>query len=232
MYKFLFIDLDDTILDFKKSEHKAIRKTLREAGIEPTDAVCARYSAINKGYWERLERKEVTRAQLQVGRFADLMAEYGIQGDAKACADRYMENLSEGTDCIPGAVETLKRFYTDLRTQYKRYLVTNGNLETQVKRIQNSGLVRYFTEVYISGAIGVDKPDKEFFRYCFTRIPDFDPKQAMIIGDSLTSDILGGKNAGIATCWVNPDHKVAPPELQPDYEIENITQLEALLESL
>lgn len=228
MYKFLFLDMDDTILDFKKAEYVAIRKTLRETGMEPTDEVCARYSAINKSYWERLERKEVTRSQLQVGRFADLMAECGIQGNAKACADRYMENLGVGHYFLPGAEETLQT----LSEKYELYLASNGNTETQISRIASAGIEKYFREIYISGVIGVNKPDKGFFEYGFARIPDFDPKQAMIVGDSLTSDILGGKNAGIATCWVNPDHKPARPDIQPDYQIESITQLEALLENL
>ena len=228
MFEFLFVDMDDTVLDFKKAEHIAIRKTLREAGIEPTDQVCARYSQINKGYWERLERKEVTREQLQVGRFADLMAEWGVQADAARCATRYMEHLSEGHYFLPGAEEALQA----LSQKYRLYLASNGNTETQKSRIASAGIEKYFREIFISGVVGVNKPDKGFFDYCFARIPGFDPAKAMIVGDSLTSDILGGKNAGIATCWVNPEHKKANPDVIPDYEIESITQLEALLSGL
>lgn len=228
MFEFLFIDMDDTVLDFKKAEYVAIRKTLSEAGIEPTDEVCARYSAINKGYWERLERKEVTREQLQVGRFADLMAEYGVRADAQKCADRYMENLSMGHYFLPGAEEALQA----LSGNYKLYLASNGNTETQRSRIASAGIEKYFAEIFISGEVGVNKPDKGFFEYCFARIPGFDPAKAMIVGDSLTSDILGGKNAGIATCWVNPDHKPVNPDMTPDYEIESIAQLEELLRSI
>lgn len=228
MFEFLFIDMDDTVLDFKKAEYVAIRKTLTEAGIEPTDEVCARYSQINQTYWERLERKEVTREQLQVGRFADLMAEYGVQADAKLCADRYMENLGMGHYFLPGAEEALQA----LSGKYKLYLASNGNTETQKSRIASAGIEKYFEEIFISGVVGINKPDKGFFDYCFARIPGFDPKKAMIVGDSLTSDILGGKNAGITTCWVNPAHKPQRPDILPDYEIESITQLEALLEHI
>lgn len=228
MFKFLLIDMDDTVLDFKKSEYVAIRKTLREAGIEPTEAVCARYSQINQSYWERLERKEVTREQLQVGRFADLMQEMGMEADAERCAVQYMENLSAGHDFLPGAESALEK----LSQNYKLYLASNGNTQTQQRRIALAGIQRYFEQIFISGVVGVDKPDKEFFRYCFARIPGFDPRKTMIVGDSLTSDILGGKNAGIATCWVNPNHKPGRPDIVADYEIESITQLEALLETL
>lgn len=228
MFEFLLIDMDDTVLDFKKSEYVAIRKTLQEAGLAPTDAVCQRYSEINDGYWKRLERKEVTRRQLQVGRFADLFAELGIIADGEACADRYMENLAQGHDFMPGAEEALQ----SLCKKYKLYLASNGNTDTQRSRIALAGIDKYFDGIFISGEIGVNKPDKGFFDAAFAAIAGFDPTKALIVGDSLSSDILGGKNAGIATCWVNPGHKAAPSELQPDYEIESLTQLETLLRTI
>lgn len=228
MFKFLLIDMDDTVLDFKKAEYVAIRKTLAEAGLDPTDTVCARYSEINDGYWKRLERKEVTRRQLQVGRFADLFAELGVVADGEACADRYMENLALGHDFMPGAEDALQA----LSQKYKLYLASNGNTDTQRSRIALAGIEKYFEAIFISGEVGVNKPDKGFFDHCFAKMEGFDPQKALIVGDSLSSDILGGKNAGISTCWVNPGHKVAPPELQPDYQIESLSQLEALLETI
>lgn len=228
MFKFLLIDMDDTVLDFKKAEYVAIRKTLAEAGLDPTDTVCTRYSEINDGYWKRLERKEVTRRQLQVGRFADLFAELGVVADGEACADRYMENLALGHDFMPGAEEALQA----LSKKYNLYLASNGNTDTQRSRIALAGIEKYFEAIFISGEVGVNKPDKGFFDHCFAKMEGFDPQKALIVGDSLSSDILGGKNAGISTCWVNPGHKVAPPELQPDYQIESLSQLEALLETI
>lgn len=228
MVEFLFLDMDETILDFKKAEAIAIRKTLRDVGLEPTDGVCAQYSRINHGYWERLERKEVTHEELMVGRFADLFAAYGVKADPEATAPAYMANLSLGYDYLPGAQAALER----LAGKYKIYIASNGVTETQVKRIEGAGIAKYATEIFISGVVGVNKPDKGFFTYCFARIPNFDPRKAMIVGDSLTSDILGGINAGIRTCWVNPGHKTAPAHIQPDYEIENLTQLEDLLEKV
>lgn len=228
MVEFLFLDMDDTILDFHKAEHVAIRKTLAQFGVEPTQEVCALYSQINKGYWERLERKEVTRDQLQVGRFADLFAELGVVADAAACAPCYMKNLGIGHYFLPGAEAAVDA----LSKKYKLYLASNGERNTQKSRIESAGIAKYFQNIFISGKIGVDKPDKRFFEGCFRQIPGFDPARAMIVGDSLTSDILGGKNAGIKTCWVNPNQKPARPDIQPDYEIESISQLEDLLESI
>ena len=95
----------------------------------------------------------------------------------------------------------------------------------------SANLYRFFEKVFVSEEIGYNKPSLDYFNACFAQIPDFDPSKAMIVGDSLTSDILGGKNAGISTCWVNPNHKTAD-KIQPDYEIEALCQLEALLEEL
>ena len=227
MIEFLFLDLDDTILDFKLAEYKALQGTLREFGIEPTDAVCSRYSQINKLHWEALERGELTRKQVMVGRFETLFRELGVQGDAAACSHRYMENLGEGHDFLPGALEAVER----LSRKYKLYAATNGTKTVQTKRIQEADLEQYFENIFISQDIGIEKPALEFFQKCFAQIPGFDPKKAMIVGDSLTSDIQGGINAGMATCWVNPNHKQAK-NIIPDYEIESLAQLEELLNTV
>ena len=228
MIEFLLLDLDDTILDFLKSEDYGIRKTLKRAGIEPTDAVCARYSQINKGFWKQLELGEVTRDQLNVGRFRQLFEELEVVADAAAAAEDYMENLSSVHFFLPGAEEAVKR----LQKTHRLFIVSNGTASTQQRRLANAKLYPYFEQVFISELVGVNKPDKLFFDRCFAQIPGFDPEKAMIVGDSLSSDIKGGKNAGIRTCWVNPKHKTAPEEIRPDYEIEALSQLEALLETL
>lgn len=227
MLEFLFLDLDDTILDFKMAEYKALQGTLREFGIEPTDAICGRYSEINKRHWEALERGELTRPQVMVGRFETLFRELGVEGNAAACSHRYMEKLGEGHDFLPGALEAVER----LSKKYKLYAATNGTKTVQTKRIQKAGLEKYFQNIFISQDIGIEKPALAFFEKCFERIPGFDPKKAMIVGDSLTSDIQGGINSGMATCWVNPSHKVSTT-VKPDYEIESLAQLESLLATL
>ena len=144
MIEFLFLDLDDTILDFKLAEYKALQGTLREFGIEPTDAVCSRYSQINKLHWEALERGELTRKQVMVGRFETLFRELGVQGDAAACSHRYMENLGEGHDFLPGALEAVER----LSRKYKLYAATNGTKTVQTKRIQEADLEQYFENIF------------------------------------------------------------------------------------
>lgn len=228
MYEFLLLDMDDTILDFKKAEEVALKKTLRSFSLEPTDEVCARYSAINQGYWEMLERKEITREKLKVQRFGDLFREYGIKVDSTLCAKRYVENLAQGHFFMPGAEEAVR----SLSKKYKLYMVSNGATDVQMSRLDSAGIEKYFQKIFISQQVGVDKPDKLFFQRCFSQIPDFCKDRAIIVGDSLTSDILGGRNAGIATCWVNPKKKPARADIPADYEITALSELEDLLETL
>lgn len=228
MYQFLLIDLDDTILDFHKAEKIALSKTLEDFDIEPTEETCALYSRINLEHWERLERKELTREQVLVGRFATLFEAVGKTGDAELCARAYEKNLSQGHWFLPGALEALE----SLEKKYQLYLASNGTARVQHGRLDSANIRHLFREIFISQEVGANKPDPEYFRACFAKIPGFDPKKTMIIGDSLTSDILGGIQAGIATCWINPQHKPTRNGITPDYELESLNQLEALLETL
>lgn len=228
MIDFLFIDLDDTILDFHKAERVALAKTLQSLGLEPTDTVMARYSQINKEHWERLERKEITREFLLVSRFAQLMDEFGIDVEAERCARTYEHNLSIGHFFLPGAYAAVEA----LSKKYKLYITSNGTSKIQASRLESANIRHFFQDIFISQDIGVNKPDKEYFARCFARIPNFAPQKAMIVGDSLTSDILGGKQAGIATCWVNPKGVTPREDIIPDYQISTLSQLETLLESI
>ena len=228
MFEFLFIDLDDTVLDFKMQEDAAIRKTLRSAGIDPTQEICDLYSRINKAHWKRMEKGEIDRNQVLFGRFEVLFAQLGVEADAKAAALSYMENLSEGHYFLPGAEEAL----ASLSKKYRLFIASNGTAKVQNKRLDSAGIRKYFEAIFISQDIGINKPDKGFFDYCFARIPGFDPRKAMIVGDSPSSDMLGGQNAGITTCWVNPTGRRYTREQLPDYEIQSLAQLEKLLETL
>ena len=227
MMEFLFLDLDDTILDFHKAEYVALGKTFLQLGIEPTEEVRARYSRINKAHWERLERGELTREQVLVQRFEVLFREFGIEVDGEACARSYERNLGIGHWFLPGAEEAVM----ELHKRYRLFLASNGTASVQQGRMTSANLYRWFEKVFVSQEIGYNKPSKAYFDCCFAQIPGFSREKAMIVGDSLSSDILGGINAGITTCWVNPEHKSCG-DIRPDYEIEALSQLPALLEKL
>lgn len=228
MFEILLIDLDDTILDFKKQEHVAIRKTLRDAGLEPTEAVCTRYSQINDWHWKQLEKGTITRDEVLYGRFRVLFGEMGIDADPVATSQAYMENLGSGHYFLPGAEEAIR----SLGQKYRVFLASNGTSVVQKRRIKSAGLEEMVEGIFISQDAGVNKPGKGFFDYCFAHIPNFDIQKVLMVGDSLSSDILGGQNAGIPTCWVAPKEKVCTLEKQPTYRIESITQLETLLSAL
>ena len=227
MIDFLLLDLDDTILDFHKAERIALSKTIRDFGVEPTEEVLNRYHHINKWHWEQLELGLMTREQVLVGRFAQLFRELEMEVDAAACMKGYERNLSIGHYFLPGTEEAVKR----LHEKYRLFLVSNGTATVQQGRLTSAGLYPYFEQVFISQEIGFNKPDKAFFDRCFDRISGFAPDRALMVGDSLTSDIKGGINAGLKTVWVNPEHK-SYGDIRPDYEIEGLCQLEALLEAL
>lgn len=229
MIRFLLLDLDDTILDFKKAEHIAVQQVIRGAGVEPTDAVCTRYSQINQLHWQMMERGEITREQVLVDRFAMLFRELGKTADPVAVARSYEKLLGVGHYYLPGAEQTLKQ---ELFGKYRLFLVSNGTASVQHSRLESAGLYPYFEQVFVSEELGSHKPEPAFFDACFAKIPDFDRTQALMVGDSLTSDILGGIRSGLRTCWVNPQGKDAPPEIQPDYQIQGLSQLPALLEKL
>ena len=227
MIKFLFLDLDDTILDFHKAERIALSKTIQSFGLEPTEEILNQYHEINKWHWEQLELGKLTRPEVLVNRFGVLFEQQGIFVDAAQCAKVYEKNLSIGHYFLPGAEEAVDR----LHKKYRLFLASNGTASVQKGRMTSANLYHFFEKVFVSQEIGHNKPSKAYFDGCFAQIPDFDPDKAMIVGDSLSSDIKGGINAGIKTVWVNPGHEDCG-EIRPDYQIEALYQLEELLETL
>ena len=227
MIEFLLLDLDDTILDFHKAERIAISKTIRNFGVEPTEEILNLYHEINDWHWKQLELGKLTRAEVLVNRFGMLFEKLGVEVDAAACAKVYEQNLSTGHWFLPGAEEAVDR----LHKKYRLFLASNGTAVVQKGRMTSANLYRFFEKTFVSQEIGYNKPSKAYFDACFAQIPDFDPEKAVMVGDSLSSDIKGGINAGIKTVWVNPEHKTSG-DVKPDYEIEALSQLEALLETL
>ena len=228
MFEFLFLDLDDTILDFHKAERIAISKTIREFGVEPTEEVLRRYHLINKWHWEQLELGKLTRAEVLENRFCVLFQELGVEADRALCARVYEHNLSQGHYFLPGAEEAVDR----LSKKYRLFLASNGTASVQKGRMTSANLYRFFEKVFVSQELGYNKPSLEYFEAAFAQIPGFDKRKCLMVGDSLTSDIRGGANAGIKTCWVNPEGVPHREDIRPDYEIQYLHQLEALLETL
>lgn len=224
----LLFDLDNTILDFDKDEEVALCKTFRDFGLEPTETILRRYNQINKWHWERLEEGRLTRAQVLVGRYVELFKEFGMELEGEPVAKCYEMHLCEGHHFVEGAEKLLDTLYG----QYDMYIVSNGSACVQEGRLKSSGIGKYFKGIFISELMGHDKPSREFFDLCFSGIKDFSRERAIIIGDSLTSDIRGGRNAGIKTCWFNPRGEKGREDIVPDYIVASLEELPALFAAL
>ena len=220
-------DVDATLLNFKEAEKAAIRNLFQKFGFgECTDEMLSRYSQINKTYWERLERKELTRAEVLEGRFRDFFGEVGLDvNQAAAFNEQYQTSLGDTIVFNDDSYEIIK----SLRGKVKQYVVSNGTIIAQTKKLRLSRLGDLMDGIFLSEQLGVEKPDVRFFENVFAEIEPADKSQIMIVGDSLTSDIQGGVNAGIVTCWYNPEHAPLQGDLKIDYEIDNLQKIYELL---
>lgn len=228
MIKNVLFDLDDTLLDFHRAEAEAIRFTLKEIGIDPSEENVALYSKINRSCWAKLETGEYTRDEVLHRRFDILFDTLGVEGNSNETQKLYEYRLSLGAYYLDGAEELLDTLYG----KYRLYVATNGIVNVQSRRIKDSGIGKYFEKIFVSEKIGYNKPDKCFFDSAFAEIPDFKHDETVIIGDILTSDIKGGINAGIKTVYFNPKSVKNDTDITPDYEIANLGDLPKLLEQM
>ena len=214
-FDIVLLDADETVYDFKLAEKTAVSLTLERFGVTPADDVVARYSAINLSCWKALERGELSREDLKPTRFRMLFEQFGARPvDYGAVNDTYENNLSYQVFLLDGALEFVKK----LHEHCKIYLATNGLTIPQTGRYSRSAVKPYVDGVYISEQIGASKPDKAYFDYIFRDLGITDRSRVIMLGDSLTSDMLGGRNAGVMTChYLNG----AAPSHSPlcDYEI-------------
>lgn len=216
-------DIDGTLLDFHAAEREAIKTlfTKFELG-ECTDEMIQRYSKINRSYWERLERGEVTKPQVLVGRFEDFFASAGIDTSiAPEFNKAYQLSLGDTIVFCDDSYNIVK----SLKGKVKQYAVSNGTVVAQTKKLRLSGLGELFDGVYLSEDLGVEKPNVEFFDKVFADVGPIKKDEVIIVGDSLTSDICGGNNAEILTCWYNPNQLRCFGDYKIDYEITDIHQI-------
>ena len=228
MIKNIFLDLDDTILDFHKGEREAITKTLMHFGIEVDDGIIERYRAFNRQCWEALERGEMTRDEVLVRRFELFFGSLGKEVSASDVQYFYERRLSEGCYFIDGAPWLLDHLYK----KYDLYITSNGTAFVQDRRIADSGIAKYFKGIFISERMGANKPSVEFFDSCFALMDNKSREETIIIGDSLTSDILGGINAGIHTCHYTMGREFTYNEIKPEYTVGDLAEIPEILSKI
>lgn len=225
-YRALFLDMDGTFLDFHAAEREAFYRTFASIGKEADEEKYRLYSAINDSLWKAFERGEIEKDTIRKSRYTKLFERLGIEADGIAAERNYERFLGEGHALMPHAGEVLAW----LAERYPLYVVTNGFANVQRNRQKLAGIDVFMAQMFISEEIGYQKPQKEFFDVCFSKIePPLKPEEVLVIGDSLTSDILGAKNAGIDSCWFNPEGLANGSGIQPEYEIRSLPELKELL---
>ena len=226
-FDILLWDIDGTLLDFAAAESAAVKGLFREFGLgECSDGMVARYAAINKRWWEALERGEKTKSEILVGRFTEFFASEGIDpAVAPEFNELYQLRLGDTVVFCDDSFEIVKSLIGKVR----QYAVSNGTIVAQTRKLRNSGLDALFDGVFLSEDIGYEKPAREFFDAVFAALGGADRDRVLIVGDSLTSDIAGGERAGIKTCWYNPRGEANTLGVHADYEIRDLHEVYGII---
>jgi YjjG family noncanonical pyrimidine nucleotidase len=219
-YKWLLLDADGTLFDYDRAETKALELTFDQSGYELQKDHVEIYRQVNGQLWLDFEQGEVTQDHIKVYRFERLFEEMGITLDADAFSERYLENLGQFADLIEGAEEVVRSLYGEI----EMVLITNGLAAVQRSRLARSPLEKYLTDLVISEEVGVSKPDAKIFDVAFEKMGHPKREDVLIVGDSLTSDIRGGIDYGIDTCWFNP-HGRSRDGIAVRYEIRRLEEL-------
>lgn len=224
-YGVLLCDADDTIFDFGRAEVAAFREAMRSFDLPQDDAWLLRYSEINKALWKAFERGEVTQPVLRVKRFEQLLYEMRASRDAKALSYAYSEALGRCPAMLAGAEEAVERWSRRVPV----VIVTNGVAAVQRGRMERSPVRHYIRGMVISEEVGAAKPDPKMIEEALRMVGCSDKSSALMLGDSLTSDIAGAANAGVDSCWFNPQGKENATAIRPTYEVRSLCQVDGLL---
>ncbi|GFP76173.1 YjjG family noncanonical pyrimidine nucleotidase [Clostridium fungisolvens] len=225
-YEVIIFDADETLFDFKKSEREAFKNAMIEFDIEYDENHHLKiYSEINTAIWKEFEQGLITQEKLKVERFKRLANKLEVAFDEFEFAKAYMKHLANASFLFDDSEALVESLYKD----YKLTIVTNGLTDVQNGRIKKSIIAKYFQDVVISEEVKVAKPDPRIFEMTLKNIKQTDKSKVLMVGDSLSSDIKGGVNAGIDTCWYNPSKTPNTSEIKPTYEISSLNELKNII---
>ena len=220
-YRWILFDADGTLFAYDSAESFAFKTTLEKHGYGATPDSLKLYRRINSRLFRELEMGQIKAKELRTKRFKLLFSELDFNIEVNEFSRQYLGNLSKGSELLPGAIETVKA----LNSKCKLLIITNGIGEVQRSRFNASELKSYFDDVVISDEVGAAKPSKEIFDIAFEKMNMPAKKETLIVGDSLTSDMYGGVNFGIDTCWYNPLGIQNDQDFEVTYEIQNLEQV-------
>ena len=225
-YYCILFDADNTLLDFDAAESKALADTLRNYGIEPDAETVQTYRTINEELWRQLEKGQLRRDKLMAERFTRFLKAVDAAGNGAEMNKFYLDQLSTHPDlAAPNVLDVLK----ELSEVATLAVVTNGFDRVQSRRVAESGMKDFIEEVFVSEKLDSEKPNRKIFDAALRSLGVENREHVLMVGDSLTSDIQGGANAGLDTCWFNPSHTENPGKVIPTYEIASLEELYPLV---
>lgn len=225
-YYCILFDADNTLLDFDAAESKALADTLRNYGIEPDAETVQTYRTINGELWRQLEKGQIRRDKLMAERFTRFLKAVNAAGSGAEMNQYYLDQLSTHPDlAAPNVLDVMK----ELAEVATLAVVTNGFDRVQSRRVAESGLKEFVEEVFVSEKLDSEKPSRKIFDTALRSLGVENRERVLMVGDSLTSDIQGGINAGLDTCWYNPNHAENPGKVIPTYEIASLEELYPLV---
>lgn len=232
MIKYILWDIDNTLLDFDIAEKASMLSGLKRLGIDKiSEDSLEDYKKINDKYWKKLEKGEITRWEVLLGRFREFFDKKAIGYD-QATIESFNDNFQKDLGINVAFHKNAKNVLEKLKKDYRQYAITNGTKIAQEAKLENSGLDKILDGVFISEDLGVDKPNKEFFDIVLNQVGSNDPREYIVIGDSLTSDIKGANNAGIKCIWFNPKHKINKKDVSIDYSIHDLSKIIDIMDDL
>ncbi len=225
-YYCVLFDADNTLLNFDAAENKALAETLVNYGIEPDAETVQTYREINSELWKQLEKGQIRREKLMSERFTRFLKAIDAAGNGAEMNRFYLEQLSTHPDLMSANVLDVLKELSEVATLA---IVTNGFDRVQSRRVQESGLLNYIEDVFVSEKLDSEKPNRKIFDAALRSLGVENREHVLMVGDSLSSDIQGGVNAGLDTCWFNPNHAENPGKVCPTYEISNLEELYPLV---